>query len=83
MRALVYKKKKFLEFQNLKEEKVIKNYANVKVNYVSICGSDILGYLCQSPGRVPPLVLGHEFTGNYDSRNVVVNPIIASKHLRR
>ena len=82
MRALVYKKKNFLEFQNLKEEKTIKNYANVKVDYVSICGSDILGYLGQSPGRIPPLVLGHEFTGNYNSRNVVVNPIIASKNLR-
>ena len=79
MRALVYKKKKVLQFQNLKEEKLIKNFVKVGVNYVSICGSDILGYLGQSPGRVPPLVLGHEFTGNYNSKNVVVNPIIINK----
>ena len=79
MRALIYKKKKVLQFQNLKEEKLIKNFVKVGVNYVSICGSDILGYLGQSPGRVPPLVLGHEFTGNYNSKNVVVNPIIINK----
>tara|TARA_B100000579_G_C22787816_1_gene832855 strand:+ start:456 stop:1406 length:951 start_codon:yes stop_codon:yes gene_type:complete len=79
MRALVYKKKLFLEYQNLKEEKTKRNFAKVDVNYVSICGSDILGYLGQSPGRVPPLVLGHEFTGIYNSKNVVVNPIISNK----
>ena len=79
MRALIYKKKKVLQFHNLKEEKLIKNFVKVGVNYVSICGSDILGYLGQSPGRVPPLVLGHEFTGNYNSKNVVVNPIIINK----
>ena len=78
MRALLYIKKKVLQFQDLKEEKKSKNLENVKVDFVSICGSDILGYLGQSPGRVPPLVLGHEFTAVYKSKNVVVNPIIVS-----
>ena len=79
MRALIYKRKKVLEFQNLKEEKNIKNFVKIGVKYVSICGSDILGYLGQSPGRIPPLVLGHEFTGSLNSKNVVVNPIIINK----
>ena len=79
MRALIYKKKGVLKFQNLKEEKTKKNYAKIEVNYVSICGSDVLGYLGQSPGRVPPLVLGHEFTGSYKSKDVVVNPIIINQ----
>ena len=80
MLALIYKKKKLLEFQNIKEEKTKKNFLKLDVNYVSICGSDILGYLGQSPGRIPPLVLGHEFTGNYNSKNFVVNPIISNKN---
>lgn len=78
MRALIYKKKKVLQFQDLKEEKVIKDFVKIGVDFVSICGSDVLGYLGQSPGRVAPLVLGHEFTGNYNSKNFVVNPIIVN-----
>ena len=79
MRALVYKKKKVLQFLTLKEEKNKKNFVKIGVDYVGICGSDILGYLGQSPGRVPPLVLGHEFTGSINSKSFVVNPIIVNK----
>jgi 2-desacetyl-2-hydroxyethyl bacteriochlorophyllide A dehydrogenase len=35
----------------------------VKVKAVSICGSDLHAYLGVSKRRVPPLVLGHEFSG--------------------
>ena len=79
MRALVYTNTKNLSFENIQEEKIKKNLISVGVNYVSICGSDILGYLGKSPGRVPPLILGHEFTGYYKKKNVVVNPIINNK----
>jgi len=35
----------------------------VKVKAVSICGSDLHAYLGVSKRRVPPLVMGHEFSG--------------------
>ena len=79
MRALVYTNTKNLSFENIQEEKIKKNLISVGVNYVSICGSDILGYLGKSPGRVTTLILGHEFTGYYKKKNVVVNPIINNK----
>jgi alcohol dehydrogenase len=52
--------------------------AEVAVSLVGICGSDMLGVMGRSPGRVPPLVLGHEFQGRRvaDGRRVVANPLI-------
>ncbi len=35
----------------------------VKVAYAGICGSELSGYLGHSALRVPPLVMGHEFSG--------------------
>jgi L-iditol 2-dehydrogenase len=35
----------------------------VRVRAVGICGSDLHGYLGQSGRRIPPLVMGHEATG--------------------
>ena len=35
----------------------------VKVAYVGICGSELSGYLGHNALRVPPLVMGHEFSG--------------------
>ncbi len=37
--------------------------ALLKVESVGICGSELSGYLGESSIRVPPLVMGHEFTG--------------------
>ncbi|MBC7330913.1 MAG: galactitol-1-phosphate 5-dehydrogenase [Synergistetes bacterium] len=35
----------------------------IRVKAVSICGSDLSGYKGKSPFRVPPLIMGHEFSG--------------------
>lgn len=35
----------------------------VKVEYAGICGSELSGYLGHNSLRVPPLVMGHEFSG--------------------
>ena len=35
----------------------------VRVRAVGVCGSDIHGYLGHTGRRVPPLVMGHEATG--------------------
>jgi threonine dehydrogenase-like Zn-dependent dehydrogenase len=36
----------------------------VRVAYAGICGSELSGYLGHNALRVPPLVMGHEFSGN-------------------
>ena len=35
----------------------------IKVAFVGICGSELSGYLGHNALRVPPLVMGHEFSG--------------------
>ena len=37
--------------------------ARIKIAYVGICGSELSGYLGHNALRVPPLVMGHEFSG--------------------
>ncbi|WP_319416896.1 alcohol dehydrogenase catalytic domain-containing protein [Marispirochaeta aestuarii] len=40
-----------------------RNEVLVRVKSVSICGSDLSGYRGGNPMRVPPLIMGHEFSG--------------------
>jgi 2-desacetyl-2-hydroxyethyl bacteriochlorophyllide A dehydrogenase len=59
----------------------------VKIHSVGICGSELSGYLGESSIRVPPLIMGHEFSGIVvqsgdkavrfkDGDGVVVNPLV-------
>jgi threonine dehydrogenase-like Zn-dependent dehydrogenase len=45
------------------EPRVAPGEVLVRVREVGICGSDLHGYLGKSKIRIPPLVMGHEFTG--------------------
>src|SRR3712207_4291072 len=58
----------------------------VEVAYAGICGSELSGYLGHNSLRVPPLVMGHEFSGNIaalgsnvdglaEGQAVTVNPL--------
>lgn len=77
MRALVFTEPGRVEIQELRDEPCRADEVTVDVDLVGICGSDVLGYMGKSRGRVPPLVLGHEFTGRADGQAVVVNPIVS------
>lgn len=68
--------------------KIKDDEALVKVKAVSICGSDLHAYLGVSKRRVPPLVMGHEFSGEIASvgskvknlregERVVIEPIVS------
>lgn len=59
----------------------------VKIHSVGICGSEISGFLGESSLRVPPLIMGHEFSGIVtgagcevvhfqEGDGVVVNPLV-------
>ncbi len=57
----------------------------IKVAYAGICGSELSGYLGHNALRVPPLVMGHEFSGTLaavgdgialrEGARVTVNPL--------
>jgi threonine dehydrogenase-like Zn-dependent dehydrogenase len=54
--------------------------ALVEVAYVGICGSELSGYLGHNALRVPPLVMGHEFSGTIvalGEKAVQRNPTLA------
>ena len=62
----------------------------LKVEAVGICGSELSGYLGENSLRVPPLVMGHEFsatvvdvatevTGFAVGDRVTVNPMIPDR----
>ena len=48
--------------------------ALVQVKAVGICGSEIEGYLGQNSLRVPPLIMGHEFSGEIVESGEYVSP---------
>jgi threonine dehydrogenase-like Zn-dependent dehydrogenase len=55
----------------------------VRVRAAGICGSELDGVRSQSPFRVPPLIMGHEFAGELpDGRLVAVNPLLACGRCR-
>ncbi|MUK87562.1 alcohol dehydrogenase catalytic domain-containing protein [Ornithinibacillus sp. L9] len=54
----------------LKENEVL-----VKVDVVGICGSEIEGFLGHNSLRVPPLVMGHEFSGHIEELGAEVNSL--------
>ena len=56
----------------------------VRVQAVGICGSELEGFVGSMANRVPPLVMGHEFSGVVESGDadlagsrVAVNPLIS------
>jgi threonine dehydrogenase-like Zn-dependent dehydrogenase len=78
MRAMVYSAPLTLEMQDLPEPSPGPGEVIVEVAAAGICGSELEGFASQSPFRVPPLVMGHEFAGTVvpTGRRVVVNPLV-------
>lgn len=91
MKSLVWTQAERMEIREtdvpvLQEDEVL-----VKVEAVGICGSEIEGYLGHNSLRVPPLVMGHEFSGTIEEtgsngkgpargQRVVVNPLLSCGH---
>lgn len=80
MQAIVYTAPLTLEHRAEQPEPVAgPGEVVVEVRAVGICGSELEGFRSQSPFRVPPLVMGHEFAGvrTDTGERVTVNPLIA------
>jgi 2-desacetyl-2-hydroxyethyl bacteriochlorophyllide A dehydrogenase len=93
MKALVYEGPRQLNLREMPEPAPEAGEVLIKVAYSGICGSELGGYLGHNSLRKPPLVMGHEFSGEIvalgsaaNQRNpdlavgqrVTVNPLIHS-----
>lgn len=63
MKALVLTEYNKLEVQNLPKPKVGADEVLIRIKAVGICGSDIHGLDGSTGRRVPPLIMGHELSG--------------------
>lgn len=63
MRAVVYTSPLTIEDREWPDPEPAKDEVLVSIRAVGICGSELEGVRSNSPFRVPPLVMGHEFCG--------------------
>ncbi len=79
MKALVYSAPLQMTMEDLPEPVAGPGQELIQVAAAGICGSELEGFANQSPMRVPPLVMGHEFSGIRvsDGARVTVNPLSA------
>lgn len=88
MKSLVWKEAKVMEVEEVNKPTLNENEVLVKVKAVGICGSEIEGYLGNNSLRIPPLIMGHEFSGEVaevgsNVKNttigdrVVINPLLS------
>jgi 2-desacetyl-2-hydroxyethyl bacteriochlorophyllide A dehydrogenase len=97
MKALVYEGPRQLNIRDVPEPALGVDEVLIKVAYSGICGSELGGYLGHNSLRQPPLVMGHEFSGEIVAlgpeatrhnaglalgRRVTVNPLIHSERCR-
>jgi threonine dehydrogenase-like Zn-dependent dehydrogenase len=81
MKAIVYGVGGTLEWQDVSVPSLNAGEVLIKVATVGICGSELSALEEQTSYRVPPLIMGHEFSGiRVDTHErVTVNPLIACK----
>ena len=63
MKAVVYEGPEIMTYKDVPDVFPKKNEVKLKVRACGICGSDVHGYLGITGRRIPPLIMGHEFSG--------------------
>lgn len=63
MKALVWEGPKKLIMREQAPPIISADELLIRVRHVGICGSELSGYLGHNALRVPPLIMGHEFSG--------------------
>jgi threonine dehydrogenase-like Zn-dependent dehydrogenase len=85
MRAMVYTESFDFEVREIDDPRPPEDEVLIRVAAAGICASDVDGVTSRSPRRTPPLIMGHELTGEVVAaggdagtqlvgRRVVVNP---------
>ena len=81
MKALVYTGVQELIYREEKNPLEVVGESILKVHASGICGSDMHAYHGKDERRVPPLIIGHEVSGEiqngkFKGKDVVLNPLI-------
>ena len=81
MKALVYTGTQELVYREEQNPIEVDGESILKVHASGICGSDMHAYHGHDERRIPPLILGHEVSGEvqngkYKGKDVVLNPLI-------
>lgn len=63
MRALIYNGPENMTLNDIEVPKINEDEVLIQVQVSGICGSDIHGYMGKTGRRIPPMVMGHEFSG--------------------
>lgn len=63
MQALVWEAPRTMNIRSQTLPTLNSGEVLIKVAYAGICGSELSGYLGHNALRIPPLVMGHEFSG--------------------
>ncbi|MDA8296704.1 MAG: alcohol dehydrogenase catalytic domain-containing protein [Actinomycetota bacterium] len=79
MLAMVYTAPLELKMLDVDEPTPARGEVVIEVAAVGICGSELEGFASKSPFRVPPLIMGHEFSGRRmdTGEPVAVNPVVS------
>lgn len=63
MQALVYEGPRELNMREVELPVIGDQDVLIRVSFAGICGSELSGYFGKNSLRVPPLIMGHEFSG--------------------
>jgi threonine dehydrogenase-like Zn-dependent dehydrogenase len=63
VKALVYHGEKKLNWEEAPDPEIGEDQLLVESRAVGVCGSDLHGYLGLTGRRIPPMIMGHEFSG--------------------
>lgn len=63
MKALIWEAARTMTMRDEAKPTLAADEILVHVGYVGICGSELSGYLGHNALRVPPIIMGHEFSG--------------------
>ena len=75
MKALVFHGNHDLRFEEVPVPGIGDDEALVKVKAVGICGSDVHGFLGKTGRRIPPMIMGHEFSGRVEKTGAAVTNV--------
>src|SRR3954471_18311094 len=93
MQALVWEGPRLMNMRDVADPTPAPDEVLIKVVYSGICGSELGGYLGHNSLRKPPLIMGHEFSGEIVAmgdqaatikpglavgQRVTVNPLISN-----
>ena len=81
MQALMYLGTRSMEIQTVPEPVAVRGEVVLKTCAASICGSDLHGFVGKSKNRIPPLIMGHEFTGEVVDIGTEVSNLSVGDHV--